>query len=931
MKRLFVSLPLLSFPFLLSGLGAADSAPPKSLADRIAETWNGSVEVFAREQDTSTPQGYRIVSDPSSAGKVLKRITKASTIGVKAILTTEEGQTFYVSGWSWENASGGKIPTWIKPEGTVPALPSEPSSSSSSSASASAEPPTTAPAPAASAKSDPGIRPTDADRPGRVVAILAGNGRYSAANPAQSQLDLPSVSHDIALLAGVLVSLGAEVHTVEDGNRSRILETIASVATGLEANDAVLVYYTGHAVQIAGKNHLAPAGISFLDKDQVKATGVALDEILAAFASRPHRVTSVVLDAARNNPFNSVDASTHLSRLLSTLRSAATAQSTSGLAEVKPVARTVVAFSTAPGAIIAPASSEASSGPSAFAKAFARALAQDTEIREMLAKTSQWTREETRGAQSPWVSAPATPFFYPHLPSRKIAGPDDDALVATHWLSSDLEQGFPLALARLARSVRQRPTDNPSAAALFYLLSYQAVPVPLKSWGPYKLKDSEFDPGLKSSIDGTFVGLFPKGSSSPSLILNRMDGSVVSGINDSFAPSEESAQVVAKETEHLVSGDGQPVSAWCIHRAAWDGGLKDAPVADPRATAPILKRGKLVASYYDEGLERVYLATLETTKGAAGMFLSEYAVTPPIDSLPALLRQRPSRRVPAAGPAGGAPMPLASAADGAWSLVLDASGAVSLCDRAGTPRYRRTDGVLDDWLVSDRGASVLLLYRDQFELLSLEGESLGTIPTPWPVDHRGSLLGFSLSFRRIFAAHQPESESSRLAPSRIVAIDTARGSVMRPETEVAGYTDFAAVSSDGEWFFFYDQGRRLRMWDSATAGARLDLPSTRVPAPLPVPGMVCESDPLQVPTFQASNPPLIGNLAGSYSAPLWLPDLAESLAGFRITEGGTLEWIPNATQKLRDTAKAMNKQARDTTSGEWAVWFLTHRLRAVAP
>jgi hypothetical protein len=900
------------------------------LADRLAETWNGSVEVLSREQDVSLPRGYRIVSSPSSAGKVLKRITKASTVGVKAVLTSKDGQTYLVSGWSWENSSGGKVPTWILPEGSVRIPGSSPNTAAASSPEVAASAPAESPddSDADRKTSDPAIRPTDAELPGRVVALLVGNGRYSATNPAQAHLDVPTAAPDIALLAGVLVSLGAEVHTVEDGDRARILEAVASVAADLGPNDAALVFYTGHAVQIAGRNILAPAGISFLDKDQVKATGVPLDDVLAAFAARPHRVTTVILDAGRSNPFNNVDASTHLSRLLSTLRSAATAQTTTGLAEVKPLPRTVLAFSTAPGAVLPV---PAAAGPSPFAKSLARALAQDAEIRDILAQASRWTRDETRGSQSPWISAPSAPYFFPRLPTRKIAAPDDDALVATHWLGEDLEQGFPLALARLARSVRQRPTDNPAAAALYYLLSYQAVPVPVKSWGPYKVKAAEYDPGLKASIDGTYVGLFPKGSSSPALILNRFDGTVVSGIEDSFAPSEESARVVAKETEHLVSGDGQPVSAWCIHRPAWDGGLKDAPSADPRATAPILKRGKLVASYYDEGLERVYLATLESAKGSTGLHLSEYAVTPPIDSLPALLRERPSRRVPASGPAGEAPMPLAQAPDGAWSLVVDASGTVSLLDRSGQPLYRRADGLLDDWLVSDRGASLLLLFRDQFELLSLDGEHLGTIPTPWPVEHRGALLGFSLSFRRIFAAHQPESETSRLAPSRIVAIDTAGGNVLRPEAAVDGYTDFAAVSSDGEWFFFYDQGRRLRMWDSATAGARLDLPSTRVPAPLPVPGLVCESDPLQVPTFQASNPPLIGNLAGSYAAPLWLPDLAECLAGFRITENGTLEWLPNATQKLRDTAKAMNKQARDTASGEWALWFLTHRLRAVSP
>jgi uncharacterized caspase-like protein len=897
----------------------AVTPPPAELTlpQILEKEWEAKVEVFPEERDMRTPDGYRIMSAPGESAKVLKRMTKESSVGVKAILTLADGTKYYVSGWSWERAHDGVIPTWIRPLGQVTMAAAETSVPAEAEKTESSSVVSVQPEEAA----DPAIQATDSELPGRIVALLFGNGRYSTANPAHAHLDLPTVAGDLRLLTESLTKLRAQVRTVLDGDRAQILDVIEQTINTLEPSDTLLIYYTGHGVQIGGKNYLAPAGISFLDKDQVRATSVPVDQIVGLLNARPHRFSAVLLDGSRNNPFNNVDSTTHLSRFIASIRSAA-ALTPTGLADPKGGPRTVVACSASPGTIVSSEGTE--QGTSPYARALATSLSEDVEFRDALDNAGKLVRDWTKGAQSPCRSTEATPLFFAQLPGRKISAPDTDAQTAGHLVSQDIEQGFPLALARLARSLRNQSSGNPSTAALLYLLSYQAVPIPLQSWGPFKIKESEFAPGLKASIDGTYIGLIRAKEESPFLIINRFTGEQTSGVEDTFAPSQD-ATVASRQTDQLRSGDGQPLMTWSIHRAAWDGGQSDAVPADPRVTSPILKRGKIVASFYDEGLERVFLATLETPKVGAGLYFWEYALTPPINSLPAMFRERRST-LDFKGEGDG-PLQLAAAKDASWSLNLARNGHITLADRSGAPLYQRTDGLFDDWLVSDSGASILLLYRDQVELLGLDGKVQWTMATPWPVDHRGSLLAFSSAFQRIFVSHLPEN--AKHAESRILAIDTKRGEVIAPERTVEGYPQFAAMSGDGEWFFFYDKGRRLRMWDSVTAGRQLDLPSTRVPMPLPIPGTVCEADPLALPTFHAVNPPLIGHMPESYNAPLWLPDLAEALAGFRINNEGTLEWLPNATQKLRDTAKAMNKQTRDSVAGEWAVWFLENRLRAV--
>jgi len=119
-------------------------------------------------------------------------------------------------------------------------------------------------------------------------------------------------------------------------------------------------------------------------------------------------------------------------------------------------------------------------------------------------------------------------YSSPIFPCRKIAAPDDDARTAGRWLNQDIEQGFPLALARLALLAAQPSVEQPIDSRVTLPAQLPSRPVPLQSSGPFKVKNTEFAPGLKASIDGSYIGLLSAKEDAPFLIINRFTGEQVS-------------------------------------------------------------------------------------------------------------------------------------------------------------------------------------------------------------------------------------------------------------------------------------------------------------------------------------------------------------------------------------------------------------------
>ncbi|MEJ1159386.1 caspase family protein [Prosthecomicrobium sp. N25] len=136
--------------------------------------------------------------------------------------------------------------------------------------------------------------PAGAETAPKRVALVLGNGAYKA------QPALPGAVADAQAVAAAVRRLGFEVIEATDLDRRRTEETLARFYRAVDGAEVAFVYYSGHALQVGGRNLLLPvdaalAGPYDLDFETVPLAG--LMDYLAAHARR----RMLVIDAARAN------------------------------------------------------------------------------------------------------------------------------------------------------------------------------------------------------------------------------------------------------------------------------------------------------------------------------------------------------------------------------------------------------------------------------------------------------------------------------------------------------------------------------------------------------------------------------------------------------------------------------------------------------
>jgi Caspase domain len=135
------------------------------------------------------------------------------------------------------------------------------------------------------------------------LALVIGNSRYA-------QAELPSVANDRAGMARALASLGFTVREVEDLQRPRDFQEELHTFLREEnaaPEDILLVYYSGHGVQIEGKAYLLGTGIK-MSADMaasVREYAEGVDEIVRMMEEAAPSARVLMVDACRNNAFAS--------------------------------------------------------------------------------------------------------------------------------------------------------------------------------------------------------------------------------------------------------------------------------------------------------------------------------------------------------------------------------------------------------------------------------------------------------------------------------------------------------------------------------------------------------------------------------------------------------------------------------------------------
>lgn len=162
--------------------------------------------------------------------------------------------------------------------------------------------------------------------PPPAIALVVGNARY-AAGP------LKNPGNDADDMAAALRELHFDVDEVVNADKLTFQRAIIAFGKKLRASGGIgLFYFSGHGLQVNGKNYLVPVDAKLEDEAYVDVETVSTDYVLDAMDAAGNGANIMVLDACRNNPF------------ARSFRSVAR-----GLAFMSAPAGTLIAYATNPG------------------------------------------------------------------------------------------------------------------------------------------------------------------------------------------------------------------------------------------------------------------------------------------------------------------------------------------------------------------------------------------------------------------------------------------------------------------------------------------------------------------------------------------------------------------------------------------------------
>ena len=166
---------------------------------------------------------------------------------------------------------------------------------------------------------------------GNRVALVIGNSNYDIGA-------LRNPVNDAELMKQTLEQLDFDVFYGSDlSTKIEMLQLIREFGRARTNYDVAFVYYAGHGIQIGGENFLLPTKEIFESEFDAEDFGVSVQNIIRYLNNVTDKVNIFVLDACRNNPFESQWEQTRA------------INKSSGLAKMSPPTGSLIAFSTEAG------------------------------------------------------------------------------------------------------------------------------------------------------------------------------------------------------------------------------------------------------------------------------------------------------------------------------------------------------------------------------------------------------------------------------------------------------------------------------------------------------------------------------------------------------------------------------------------------------
>ncbi len=224
---------------------------------------------------------------------------------------------------------------------------------------------------------------------GKRVALVIGNAKYKF-----SPLNNPV--NDATDMAASLRSVGFDVIEIRDANKRQMRAATRRFEDKLAASDVGLVYYSGHGVEVKGRNYLIPVDADIRREHEVVDQAFDASNLLRMMeglqSGTKKRVNILIVDACRNNDLPKSWRSTN-----------------NGLARMDAPAGSFISFATAPGQVAA----DGQGRNSPFTKHLLQALKQPNVPIELVFKeVRRNVMAETAGEQVPWENSSLVGDFY---------------------------------------------------------------------------------------------------------------------------------------------------------------------------------------------------------------------------------------------------------------------------------------------------------------------------------------------------------------------------------------------------------------------------------------------------------------------------------------------------------------------------------------
>lgn len=133
-------------------------------------------------------------------------------------------------------------------------------------------------------------------------ALVIGNDTYENVSVLQK------ARNDAEAVAAALSSTGFDVTILLDADRRELFRSLNTFVQRLQPGDEAVFYFAGHGVEVEGRNYLLPTNVPAMrpgEERLLTSESLAADDILADMQNSGARVSVLILDACRDNPFPS--------------------------------------------------------------------------------------------------------------------------------------------------------------------------------------------------------------------------------------------------------------------------------------------------------------------------------------------------------------------------------------------------------------------------------------------------------------------------------------------------------------------------------------------------------------------------------------------------------------------------------------------------